>query len=302
MAVIRQAREEDSHAIAAFTQDTFVWGDYVPSEFPRWLERENTCVVVAVDESDKPIALARGSKLSEVEAWLASARVHPDHRRRGLATALNDWLMDWAAQWGARVGRLAIEEWNEAASSQVENLGFRSVSRWAFASRSAERGDPQVPGNGGRRRASGENLAPAGAEAEAAYLAWSSGDLSADARGMYPIGWSWRMMELADAHAAAAENTLYECRSGWAIAYPWTGGGEPNALWVSWLVTAEEDAPGLLRALLDLAADTDFKIVQCLAPATGWLIEAMEAARFEVNPVAIYERLIEASGASQRYR
>ena len=38
-AVIRPARADDQPAIAAFTTDTFSWGDYVSDVFLDWLDR-----------------------------------------------------------------------------------------------------------------------------------------------------------------------------------------------------------------------------------------------------------------------
>ena len=48
---VRLARPDDHSAIAAFTQDTFDWGDYVADAFPRWLADENSAVLVAVDDA-----------------------------------------------------------------------------------------------------------------------------------------------------------------------------------------------------------------------------------------------------------
>ena len=53
--------------------------------------------------------------LSPGEAWLEGARVHPDHRRRGIGSLLNRAGLDWAASRGARVARLATEEENSGA-------------------------------------------------------------------------------------------------------------------------------------------------------------------------------------------
>ena len=36
--VVRQARPDDAESIAAFTRDTFAWGDYVAGSFAGWLD------------------------------------------------------------------------------------------------------------------------------------------------------------------------------------------------------------------------------------------------------------------------
>ena len=98
--------------IRSFTEDTFVWGDYVGREFPTWLDRPDELAIVAADDNDSPVAVARVGLLSEAEAWLSGARVHPDHRRQGIGSVMNDFGVEWARERGAKVIRLATEEDN----------------------------------------------------------------------------------------------------------------------------------------------------------------------------------------------
>ena len=84
----RSARGSDRHALAVFATDTFDWGDYVLDSLERWLIEEQSALRVAVDSNDRAVAIAQASMLSDTEAWLQGARVHPDHRRRGIASTL----------------------------------------------------------------------------------------------------------------------------------------------------------------------------------------------------------------------
>src|SRR5690606_7803367 len=155
---IRPAEARDAEVIAGFTQNTFSWGDYVADAFLDWLADEDAAVPVATDDHDRPIALARVRMLSDRESWLSAARVHPDHRRKGLGSALNDWCVEWSRQRGAAVARLEIETWNEPAQNQVRRLGYRHVATVVDAHREAGRAEIEPATNGGRRTPAEERL------------------------------------------------------------------------------------------------------------------------------------------------
>ncbi|MFL6001803.1 MAG: GNAT family N-acetyltransferase [Nocardioides sp.] len=57
---------------------------------------------------------------------LHTVEVHPDHRRRGLATGVIVELLDWAASLGATTAWLHVETHNAAAIGLYEGLGFRT--------------------------------------------------------------------------------------------------------------------------------------------------------------------------------
>ena len=135
---IRSGRVEDIPLVRSFTEDTFSWGDYVGREFPAWLNQADQLAIVAADDQDAPVAVARVGLLSSVEAWLSGARVHPDHRRQGIGSVMNDFGVEWARERGAKVIRLATEEDNSPARNQVEKLGYRSVTRFVLAVRAVE--------------------------------------------------------------------------------------------------------------------------------------------------------------------
>ena len=55
-----------------------------------------------------------------------TVEVHPDHRRRGLATQVIVELLDWGASLGATTAWLHVETHNAGAIVLYEGLGFRS--------------------------------------------------------------------------------------------------------------------------------------------------------------------------------
>lgn len=281
---IRPGRPDDREAIAAFTQDTFDWGDYVADAFPHWLEDPDGLVMVAVDADDRPIGLGRVVLLSPREAWLHAARVHPDHRRSGVGAALNRHGCDWARRRGAMVARLLIEDWNEPARRQVTKLGYRKTAPWVWADRSVGSGEVDPATNGGRRVPSEERLTPApSAEVEPAWISWSTSQLAAVGRQLYALGWYFRRMTTDDVAAAARRRSLWQCPSGWVIADL-----EDEELNVTWVVTSDLDVERLLRAVVDRAEQTPAETVRVFAPRTEWMAPALERTGFEVFPHTIW--------------
>lgn len=251
--------------------------------FLEWLEEPSTLVAVATGSDDRPVALARVRMLGPREGWLSAARVHPDHRRRGMGSALNDWCVDWVASQGGSVVRLQIETWNEAAHNQVLKLGYRVVATVLNAERSVSQDEIEPATNGGRRTKAEERLdrAPR-AEAEGAYIAWSTSDLARAAHGLFPVDpWAWRRMTQADAHAART----WFCPSGWVMA-----DDEGDQLVIRWMVATPEDAGLLVRASVDLAQERQLEGLHVAVPAIGWMQQTLEGNGFEIYPTHIYEK------------
>lgn len=280
---IRAATPDDLPQVAAFTADTFEWGDYVAEDFPEWLDDDEGHVMVA-EVDGRVVGLGRVVLLSPREAWLHAARVHPDHRRSGIGAALNDHGCDWARARGAVVARLMTEDWNEPAIGQVTKLGYRRTASWTWAVRRIDAGEVDPRTNGGRRVPGDERLHPGGtAEAEPAWIAWSTGDLAVSGRQLYPLGWHFRRMTMDDVTAAARRRALWQCPSGWVVA------DVDGAGWhVSWVVTNDLDADRLLRAVLDRAEATSMAWIRMLVPRTPWMDGALEQAGYEQHPAGIY--------------
>ena len=290
---IRPGRIEDAERIRSFTEDTFTWGDYVGREFPTWLDRPDELAIVAADDDGSPVAVARVGLLSDAEAWLSGARVHPDHRRQGIGSVMNDFGVEWARERGAKVIRLATEETNAAARAQVEKLGYRSVARFSLAVRPIESKTPPSGGtgsNGGRRLTGTErlDLAPS-AEADPAYLVWSTGDQARVAHQLFPAkGWAFRRLRPADLVTAAKARRLWTSPSAWVVTEE-----DNDEIWVPLFITTIEDADRAAIALVDLARERDAGLLRVMVPRVDWLEEALARHRFQVaHPNFIYEKAL----------
>lgn len=279
---IRAARPEDLPAVAAFTEGTFEWGDYVANSFLEWIDEPGSHLLVAVDDSDAAIGVARMVELSPDEVWLHAARVHPDHRRSGIGTLLNESCCRLAREKGGRVARLLIETWNVPARSQVAKLGYHETGRWVFARKSLAM-EPRT--NGSRRVSGEERLTPARrTEVDLAWMTWSNGDLAYHGRLLFPEGWLFRLMIPDDLEQAVRSGRLWQCPSGLIIG----GVDEDGAFDVSWVQTTDVDAPRLVKAIIDIADSLGAEEVRAMAPAAGWLCDALEQYGFTLRPSSVW--------------
>jgi ribosomal protein S18 acetylase RimI-like enzyme len=274
---IRPGRLEDVAGIKPWTSDTFTWGDYVPERLSTWLDDLDSMVLVAADESDLPVAVVHTSMRSPTEGWIEGARVHPAHRRMGLGKALNDAGVEWARSRGARVMRLATEEGNLAARSQVESLHYREVSTWLYAELAV---DPT------HRAAEQFRLRPApGSDADAAWLFWAASDLARAGRELIAIGWQWRTARPGDVTGAGE---LFVSPAGWVSVTQ----VQPDWLVARWMATTPDDLLPLLDGLLDLAAERRVATIDLKLPDVGWTDEGLRRAGGEVDRVLIYAKAI----------
>jgi len=282
---IRPALPSDREAIVDFTRDTFEWGDYIAYEFDGWLARPDMLVVVAAGDDERAVALAAARMLSPSEAWFHAARVHPDLRGRGIAAQVSIALRAWAGEQGATVGRLLVEDWNEASIRHVEKTGRRRVASMVRCTKSIGDASPSPDGNGGRRVPSRLRARSAhAADAQSAFASWSIGELGRASRGLFGVGWSFRRLTIEDLVAAAKGSAFWEIGAGWALAST----GPELRFEVSWLETREEDIDDLLRSLVDLAIGSGSESITIWIPDVDWAVKAAKHLGFETDLMHVY--------------
>ena len=276
----RTATLADIDSITAWTADTFSWGDYVPDRLGDWITADDSEVMVAVDETDTPIALAHAVMLSETEGWLEGARVHPAHRRSGLGSLLNGIGVAWAKDRGARVVRLAIEEDNYPARAQVAGLGYREGTHWVSATLEVD----------ARHRCADHlrlRAAPA-ADAEAAWLTWASGEVALTGRELLNIGWRWRRATLNDLADTGNDTRLYYSPTGWVVIER-VGDSQMRTRWIS---TEPDHILSLLDGVRDLAAADGVETVNVKLPKLPWTEEALVRAGGEPFELVVYNLVV----------
>ena len=277
---VRQARPADAPGIAAWTQDTFEWGDYVAESLPGWLDDAGLRVLVAVDPADTARAVSLVRMLSADEGWLSAARVHPDAKRQGLGSMLNKASVDWVREQGGRVVRLATEASNLAAQAQVEKLGYRRTSVWVFA---------VIEGRAANQPVKMERLSIAGrSDVDPAWMYWSTGELCDAGRGLKASAWTWRRATVEDLNRAAREQRLFNHPAGWAMAeYP-----ESEEIDITWVASSPNDFPRLIAGVDHLAVERDALRVTYRIPETGWSGEALRRAGATVSETFVYTKAV----------
>ena len=278
---VRPARPEDVPGISEWTKDTFSWGDYVPESLSQWLTDPGLHVQVAVDADDRPLAMAVVRMLSDDEGWLSAARVHPSAQRRGLGSLLNASSVDWIKAQGGRVARLAVEEDNAAARSQVEKLGYRRTSTWVYGV--IEGGEsPLQPVKGEQIKVTGRS------DVDPAWMYWSTSEMFDSGRGLKASGWTWRRARVADLHSFASDQALFSSPAGWVAIEL----AEDDQLDVVWVATSPNDFPRLIAGVDSLARDMSRARVVYRLPQTGWSGEALRRVGAEVKETLVYAKAV----------
>lgn len=273
---VREARPEDAAGISEWTRDTFTWGDYVGGAIAEWIAADDRKILVAADPDDIPRAMCMVRMLSSEEGWLSAARVHRDSQRQGLGSHLNNASVAWVKKQGGKVVRLATEEVNHAAQSQVEKLGYRRASTWVFAEFEGRAADQPVRS---------ETLVASGRpDVDPAWMYWSTSELYEAARGLIPSGWAWRRAVVGDLEEAAAEDRLFHNPAGWVIfEYP-----KPGSLDVTWVATSPNELPRLVAGVDAFAAERGIDDVAYWIPQTGWTEEALTRAGASAAETLVY--------------
>lgn len=283
---IRRAREDDRDTVAAFTTDTFEWGDYISEVFSHWLNDPSGQLIVATDADDAPVALGRGVMLSETEAWLQGFRVSESWRRRGLASALVEELVSWAVGREAQIVRLLTEGWNTPAQLQVEKGGFGRVSDWIVGKREIFKPSPDTQSNGGQRAKARRKLELAhSSEAIPAWVSWRSGPLVRPSRGLHVDGWRWSKLTAEHLERAGKRGRLWTSQAGWVVTRR-----DETVLYADWVECSEESSVDMVKSIIDLAVESHAELLRITVPDVDWMVAALDKTGFENSVMHLYER------------
>lgn len=127
--MIRPARATDKRDVEALCAR--IWSDdYILDVFDEWVRDRRGRLWVAVKDGHV-IGIAKLTLYKTGESWLHGLRVDPDHRRRGIATALLERRLARARALGARVARLDTAADNVAVQRLTRRFGFRRIARVA---------------------------------------------------------------------------------------------------------------------------------------------------------------------------
>ena len=285
---MREAVVGDIDAIVLFTTDTFEWGDYVPHMISEWITDDAGVVMVAVDESDTPVALARAVFITDLEVWSHAARVHPSYRGQGIAGDLADVLTDWARDHGGQVIRLLIENDNAASIRHITKKDFRRGVSVIRAFRTVGAASPNPEGNGGRRQPSPLQTRPGKVQdLPLVRSSWSTSQVGRAMRQLIAAGWQFHRLRDTDIEAAARSSNLWEIGNSWAI----SGSTEP-VFEVRLIDTTEAEAHDVIKALIDTANNRGAEGFSMWLADIDWLVQAARRTGCEVDGYGVWEKAI----------
>ena len=125
---IRRARPSDKRAIMEFVKDIWRGHDYIPYVWDEWMDDRGGRMFVAEIEG-RAVAMNRIRFLEDGSGWLEGVRVHPRHRRKGLATLLGKNSVRFGRSRGVGTFKLTSASTNKAAHGSVVKMGFAELAR-----------------------------------------------------------------------------------------------------------------------------------------------------------------------------
>lgn len=165
---VRKVREGDRGFVLGYCQDTFDWGDYIDCAWDDWqsdggfLAYEDCAP--ACSSPSGPVGVCH-VHVSPGQAWIEGIRVHPQYRRRGIATRLVRAAEQMAlgrlrplqqrpgspprdaAEDGGPVSAMVIDAKNEPSLAMMRLLGYDTTSAWTY-----HKVSPHRPDAGARRK------------------------------------------------------------------------------------------------------------------------------------------------------
>lgn len=123
----RQATRADLPALTELCLASVGPDDYVPAFLERFL-RDSVTLIAA--DADRVVGMMVYDDIPDGGAWLHAARTHPDHRRQGVAKALNAACENLARARGRSCLRLWAEARNTASVAASKAAGFEERARF----------------------------------------------------------------------------------------------------------------------------------------------------------------------------
>lgn len=271
--LIRPASVADKATVVEFTQHTWEHGDYIPEVYDAWLVDPRGPLLVA-EEEGKVIAISKVTFLGPQQAWLEGLRVHPEHRRHGVARRFLAHQLAVAREKGARVVRLATA-WNNYPIHKIAaEQGMCHVATFVPFIAEAEVGPIRA-----------RVLSPADLDAAWAFVLAS--DTYRHSVRLYDQGWAWKELD----KETVAEGLQKGDVAGWhkemdddllaglaLLSYDWY---DRDALRISWVGGDLAETTEFARDVRRVATVRGLQKVHTMLPDLPALRAAFTAAGYK---------------------
>jgi GNAT superfamily N-acetyltransferase len=263
--LIRPARLEDTPRVIALTSTIWDGHDYVPREWPAWLEDPHGRLVVAELEG-QVVGLVRLARIREGEWWLQGLRVDPAYEGRGIASRLHDDIVAYGDENLNGVVRLAT--FRPQVYHLCQRTGFRVVGKY-----SEFRAPVQAAGD--------LELRPAGPnDLHRVAQRLSAGHALPDYARLIDSGWTWITPGIDHLQRCLAEGRLWAGEQGEILAVRPDEEDGVQALYLEWLLCPPERLGFALHQFRRLGFHTGQPGVFWAAPLDPGIQAVMEAVGF----------------------
>jgi GNAT superfamily N-acetyltransferase len=267
--ILRLARPDDRPAMERVCAQTFDWGDYIPSVWDDWLDDEQSLVLVG-EQGDSVVALSKITFQTPDQVWLGGMRVHPDHRRRGIAGQFLDHSLDYARQRGARVVRLGTSQRNTPVHRIMARAGMTRVGSYVLWTAEPLPGDVSL-----------SFLSPQHSAQTRAFLADSP--VLAHTHGLHNFHWEWQEL--------SAEHVAHSLQDGQMAARFAADGSltalalirfdpDDETLWLGFVDGQPAAVTALAVAVRSRAAQLAAHKVEIMLPDLPWLRDTFRTAGY----------------------
>ena len=128
MIIYREANAFDLPVFVSLDKELFPYSPWSASQYRDEFSSPTRYFVVAVDEAESIIGYAGVFVPGQAEADILTVGVVPNHRGKGIATALMALLTDWAKAQGSTAMMLEVKVDNSEAIGLYQSLGYSKLN------------------------------------------------------------------------------------------------------------------------------------------------------------------------------
>jgi len=120
---IRDAIAVDRDEVLKFCRDTWDWGDYIEYVWDDWIDDPHGKMIVGLLDG-VPVSVVHIGFMSDDEGWIEGMRISPQHRKKGIGSALSKYCLGEFVKAGIHIVRFMTLSSNEPIHRIGENHGY----------------------------------------------------------------------------------------------------------------------------------------------------------------------------------